>query len=484
MRFFKLVAYFWQIITSRMSKKSIPEIIFNAVSDFGGVYIKLIQFVCLRTNILTEKDKLRFLSFYDNVPIEPMPIRQILTSELGNVKLSQFHSIDPEPFASGTFGQVYKAQLRNGVDIVIKIKRPNLVKKLKYDFGLLKIFTRIFNFLVEQKMIDLRATLSEFERSTFQELDYLQEAQNADYFYKTMRNHPRIYIPKTYLDLCTKNILVQEYVGGIAVTDLIRFNTKHPGVYRSWLLNNYQTDPLLLFPYIAYDIGVQGLLQGIFYADPHPGNIKILPQNRYAYIDFGIVGNSPENRLLYYEVLAAFSKKAAQMDMEKIGKSFLEWGAAKFLQQVHTFDEYFADEKNSLTKLVFDKYKTVLETKRDKFRQFDEEENFVQVCFDIIESGTILNVKVPEKFLTALKTMIVFKSWVSYLEPEFHFMRRTYKKILQDINPSRLQSKKEDFLTNPEISLEFILDWAENLAESDLPFQRKIDKQLMPNIYV
>jgi len=476
--------YLLQIISSRISKKSISEIIFTAVSDFGGVYIKLIQFVCLRTNILTEKDKLRFLSFYDNVAIEPMPIRQILTSELGDVKLSQFHSINPEPFASGTFGQVYKAQLVDGVDVVIKVKRPNLVRKLRYDFGLLKVFTKIFDFLVEQKMIDLEATLSEFEKSTYQELDYWQEAQNADYFYKTMRNHPRIYIPKTFLDLCTKTILVQEYIGGIAVTDLIRYNTQHPGVYQDWLRKNYQTDPYVLFPSIAYDIAIQGLIQGRFYADPHPGNIKILPDNRYAYIDFGIIGDSPDNRLLYYDVLSSFSKKAAQMDMEKIGNSFLEWGAANFLEQIHTFDEYFSDENHSLREMILGKYKSLLESKRDKFRQFDEEENFLQVCFDIVASGSILNVKVPKKFLTSLKTMIVFKSWVSYLEPGFHFMRNTYKRILEDVHPAQLLSKKEEIVTNPEVSLEFILEWAENMAEKDLPFQQKIDKQLMPNLYV
>jgi len=484
MRILKLTVYFLQIITSKITKKTIPDILFTAVSDFGGIYIKLIQFVCLRTNILPENDKLRFLSFYDDAPIEPLSIKHYIEKELGQIGLSRFSSIDATPFASGTFGQVYKARLTDGTDVVIKVKRPHLVSKLRFDFLLLRLFTKIFTLFVEQKIINLDSTLSEFEESTYLELDYIQEAKNAEYFYTIFRNHPRIYIPKTYLELCTNDILVQDYVGGVAVNDLIRFNTKHPGVYRDWLIKNYHTDPYTIFPNIAYDIAIQGINQGMFYADPHPGNIKLLPNNHYAYIDFGIVGSSPENKLLYYELLSSFSQKAADMDMEKIGKSFLQWGSADLLQQTHTFDDYFLENKNSLTNFLIDKYKSILENKREEFRSFDVEENFSQLCFSIVSSGTLLNVKVPHKFLLSLKTMIIFKSWATYLEPQYHFMRNTYQRILSDIDPKTLDSKMAKNVSTPETSLETILEWVETMGELDLPFQRMIDKQFMQNLYV
>lgn len=484
MRIVKLVLYFIQIVVSKIAGKPISEVIFMAVSDFGGVYIKLIQFVCLRTNVFSQEDKLRFLSFYDNAPIEPIDIQAYVTRALGQEKAKQFAFISPTPFASGTFGQVYRARLMDGSDIVIKVKRPHLVGKLQYDFFVLRVFTKIFTILVEQSIIDLNATLSEFRESTYQELDYLQESKNADYFYRTFRGHPRLYIPRTYLELCTRDILVQEYVGGVAATDLIRHNSRYPGIYRQWLQDHYHTDIFYLFPTIAYDIALQGLNQGIFYADPHPGNIKLLPDNRYAYIDFGIVGTSPTNALLYYDLLSAFSKKAVDMDMAKIGRSFLEWGATDLLEGAHTFDDYFSENRLSLMQMIVDKYQAILETKRDEFGAFDEEENFSQLCFDIVSSGSLLHVKVPPAFLTSLKTMIVFKSWVTYLEPHYHFMRVTYQRIIRDVDPKTLARKAKATIPTPEMSLEAILEWMESMGESDFAFQRKIDTQLMGHLYV
>ncbi|MBI3343147.1 hypothetical protein HY032_03245, partial [Candidatus Gottesmanbacteria bacterium] len=233
-----------------------------------------------------------------------------------------------------------------------------------------------------------------------------------------------------------------------------------------------------------YDIALQGLNQGIFYADPHPGNIKLLPDNRYAYIDFGIVGTSPTNALLYYDLLSAFSKKAVDMDMAKIGRSFLEWGATDLLEGAHTFDDYFSENRLSLMQMIVDKYQAILETKRDEFGAFDEEENFSQLCFDIVSSGSLLHVKVPPAFLTSLKTMIVFKSWVTYLEPHYHFMRVTYQRIIRDVDPKTLARKAKATIPTPEMSLEAILEWMESMGESDFAFQRKIDTQLMGHLYV
>ena len=485
MRLIKLIFYFMKIVMSKIAGRPISEIIFTAVSDFGGVYIKLIQFICLRTNVFSPEDKLRFLSFYDNAPVVDIDIHATVTRALGQEKAKQFTSIDPNPFASGTFGQVYRARLTDGSDVVIKVKRPHLVGKLTYDFFVLGVLTKFFNFLVEQSIIDLDATLSEFRETTYQELDYLQESKNADHFYRQFRGHPRLYIPRTYLELCTRDILVQEYVGGVAVTDLIRHNSRYPGVYRQWLQDHYHTDIFYLFPTIAYDIALQGLNRGIFYADPHPGNIKLLPDNRYAYIDFGIVGSAPENALLYYELVSAFSKKASDMDMAKIGRSFLEWGAADFLEAADTFDDYFSHNRQSLTRMITEKYQSILETKRDEFGAFDEEENFSQLCFDIVSSGSLLHVKVPPAFLASLKTMIVFKSWVTYLEPHYHFMRNTYQRILEDVDPKTLIKKaKRGGVSTPETSLEAILEWMESVGESDFAFQRKIDTQLMGHLYV
>src|SRR3989344_2669263 len=153
MRFIKLLHYFLQIIWAKNFSKSITDVIFAAVSDLGGIYIKLIQFICLRHKLFSETEKIRFLSFYDEVPFELISPQQVIQKELGE-KILQFKSIENTPFASGSFGQVYRALLKDGTKVIVKIKRPNLVFKLKVDFVILKEFTQLFNLFYYQKIID------------------------------------------------------------------------------------------------------------------------------------------------------------------------------------------------------------------------------------------------------------------------------------------------------------------------------------------
>lgn len=486
MRLTKLIGYFFQLLLSRLKKESVVEIIFRAVSDVGGIYIKLIQFVCLRTDVFSESDKLRFLSFYDNAQIETLNVYRIVKDELGTAGFNRFSAIDTKPLAAGTFGQVYRAKLVDGTEVILKIKRAGLIQKLQYDFLILRVFSYLLDLIFEQKIINLQKTLTEFEQSTHHELDYLKEARNAQYFYSVYQEHPRVFIPRTYIDLCTPNILVQDYVEGISVADLIRENIKYPGKYRDWLKQHYSTDPLYIYPSIAYDLAIQGFTQQLFYADPHPGNIKILPNNRYALIDFGIVGTPPENRTHFYKMISILAQQADDMDMKRIGSLFLEWGAGEFYNKIEVFDDYFSQGPQSLREFVLQKYTKALERNRGKFRSVESEnrEDFAQMFIDIISSGSDLKVKIPEGMLVTLKSMIIFKTWVSYLEPHYHFMRNTYKRILTDVKETEIINKsKTTSRVTPESALETVLEWLENVAESDLPAYRKIDDQLTPHLY-
>lgn len=485
--FFYLVKFFWQ--RSILKSDKYFDVLHEALSDLGGLYVKLVQFICLRTDVFSDAQKLRFLSFYDAVPFERIDMQKTIMTELGHAAVDCFRFISTQPFASGTFGQVYKGELVDGTEVVIKVKRGQLNLKLKFDFFLVKIAAQLFNLFYYQKIVDVNNLISEFEAMTYQELNYEKETLNANYFYDLYENHPHVLIPKTFVELCTKNVIVQEYIGGISVTDMIRMKINlNDEDYRKWLQQNLTTDLSFVLRSLVIELGLQGLVQEKFYADPHPGNVKILPNNHYALIDFGIVGTSPLNKRSYYSMLQLIVKKAESMDMQKLGETFLEWGATNFYRYLETLDDYFSQTEGELLKLVKDKYARLLEEKRERFREIEllEQENFTKLYFHILEAGQNLNVKLPQGMLAVLRTISVYKSWHEYLEPELHQMRDTYRDLLGIVDKQKLLNE-EQLNARPipvEEALENMLDWLGGVAENDPPFYQRLSREIGTISYV
>lgn len=484
LRYFFLFVYYKSI---RPSEK-IYDVIFKAVQDLGGVYIKLIQFVCLRTDVFPNEQKIQFLSFYDEVPVQEIDIDKTLIDELGQEGVGRFLSVEKTPFASGTFGQVYKGKLKEGVDVVIKVMRKDLIPKMRIDFFLLRILSRVFGLFYYEKLIDVPKLVAEFETATYEELDYKKEAKNAQYFYEMYVGHPSVFIPKTYLNLTTDSVLVQEYVPGIPVTDLIRFKEKTKGdEYSLWLAENYKTDMKKVISDIAFELAMQGCRYDKFYADPHPGNIKILPNNHFAFIDFGIIGKSPTNRRNYYNIVKLMIQRADELDMKALGKEFLEWGAHKFYKYIETLDYHFSTGNEKLTTALTEKYMQLLDSRREKYKEIEvnAKENFVGIYVDIIKTGQFLNVQVPEGMLAAMKSVVIYKSWNTFLEPEYFHMRETYRRVIESIDPDTLinEEASEKEVTIEE-AVEGFLDWVGRVAETDIPFYNRLKSTLGTIAYV
>ncbi len=446
------------------------DTLYRAIGDLGGVYVKLIQFICLRTDIFADDQKIRLLGFYDTVPQDTLDVRAILKRELGDQSLKQFATLVREPFASGTFGQVYRGRLIDGTDVVVKILRPGLKTKLWFDFAVMHVATALFTLLYEQHLIDIKELLRDFKRSTYKELDYQQEAKNGNYFYEKYRGHPYVVIPKTYEHLTSKTVLVQDYIGGISVTDIIRNR------------NAYDGDLRLMIKQLSYELGIQGFTMNYFYADPHPGNIKLLSDGKFAFIDFGIVADSPKNRNTYYHIIKEMIATAENMDTRRISEEFLKWGAGGLSKTLDVLDSYFHNKKGKLHDLVIEKYASLLETYRQRFRAIEavEEENFAQIYLDIVRAGELLGVKIPEGMLATMKTVATSKSWTSYLEPEYHCMREVYKEVLATVNQKYMINEDDLKPTSVgmEEAIEQVLEWLGRVAEKDFAWYNEVQSSL------
>ncbi len=284
------------------------NLICEEFTKLGGVYVKFLQGVLLRSSLMRDWQSSDRLKIFENLESEPLDIQSILQQELPATQLQKITSISPTPFAAGSFGQVYFGNLQDGTQIIIKLLRPMIRETLAYDLKLIGFFTRAFvNKLSRNIDMNVVTAIDEFKRATMRETDYIEEARFGNELWQAYKDNPQFIIPRTYLELSTENIIVQEYVGGISGAQLLRLKEQgiDPAEYvKQQLGSDLSTQMELLgFEYIR-GIFLLPRVQG----DPHPGNVKLLDNNRVALIDFGISARSPREKAAFYGVLREYQR--------------------------------------------------------------------------------------------------------------------------------------------------------------------------------
>jgi ubiquinone biosynthesis protein len=268
------------------------------LEKLGPTYIKLGQLLSTRADILP-LDYMEALSrLQDEVaPFPGAEAERIVEEEIG-VRMSKlFGSFDPEPIAAASLGQVHRATLRDGRQVAVKIQRPGIRTQILDD---LDAFGEVARFVDDHTEVGRRYGLAdmldEFRTSLMRELDYTREARNLAVFRRNMSEYDGICVPEPIMDYTTSRVLTMEYVEGTKVTSL-------PPLRRLELDGNALGDTL----FEAYL--KQILVDGIFHADPHPGNVFITDDDRIALIDLGMVGYiSEEMQQKLLKLLIAISE--------------------------------------------------------------------------------------------------------------------------------------------------------------------------------
>ena len=290
----------------------------------GGIYIKFLQGVMLQSEFFKQWTSPSRLNIFENLDSEMLNIEQVLRNELSSSELAKIGQVQPQSFAAGSFGQVYYASLKDGTPIIIKVLRPLVRETLQFDLRLLGIFSKqFFKMLYENIQVNPDTAIKEFKRASLNETDYIAEADFANELYLAYKNNDQLVIPKTYLQMCTKNIIVQEYVGGISVAQLIK--QKEQGVdprnYVKEVMGS-DLDQQLIELGIKYFYGMFTLprIQG----DPHPGNVKILDNNQVGLIDFGIDAPSPKDKPAFFGLIKEYSNiYSGKLDIEELFGKFI-----------------------------------------------------------------------------------------------------------------------------------------------------------------
>ena len=268
-----------------VARLSPPQRARRAIEALGPTFIKLGQILASRSDLLTPEwtDELgRLHSQVSPVPWEK--IRPQLEEDLGGPPDAIFAEFDHNPIASASIAQVYKARLKTGEEVVVKVLRPGLRKVIEADLRLMSNGARIVErewpeiarYKPQEQMRHLAAGING-------ELDLINEARNCEMLAAIFADRDDIVFPRIHWEHTTERVLVQEFLHGIPLTDHARLDAGH---YDKPLLAQKGTDAFLQM----------ALIEGVFHADPHPGNLLAMTGNRVGFLDFGMIGRLSQKR--------------------------------------------------------------------------------------------------------------------------------------------------------------------------------------------
>lgn len=301
-----LMRYGWTDVAERLGKRSIigwvgrklgpetPKDIMElpmevrarlAIQELGPTFVKLGQVLATRSDIFPPNWIAEFSKLQDQVP--PVPFEALLPgveSALGQSPFEIFKTFNTEPIAGASIAQVYLATLHDGTSVVVKIRRPNVEQQIHADLRLLSYLGRLIESEFDLvRRFQIGKIIGYFSKSLVRELDLALEGRNTERFTHNFADDPYIKFAKIYWEYTSETILVMEHIQGVPGNALAQARAQG-------------LDLQLLAERGANAVLKMVLLDGFFHADPHPGNLFYLPENRIAIIDCGMVSRITQER--------------------------------------------------------------------------------------------------------------------------------------------------------------------------------------------
>lgn len=272
------------------------------IEDLGPTFIKLAQVLSNRPDVLPSELITEFEKLQDKVPAFDEKIaRQLVEEELGKPIDEVFAYFDHQILGSASIGQVHRAKLKTGENVIVKVQRPNIANKVRTDLALLRDFVKLTeSYFKRLGILNPLEVVETFREAMESELDYTNELHNMEQFRKIYRNYRNFYIPKPYSQYSTNKVLVVEFISGCKITDIPQLE--------AWGLLPEKVAENGIDVYLT-----QIFKTGIFHADPHPGNIIIRPNGVVVLIDFGMVGRlSQENKVAFAGMVIGLAQQNAR----------------------------------------------------------------------------------------------------------------------------------------------------------------------------
>jgi ubiquinone biosynthesis protein len=289
-----------------------PERLRRACEELGPTFVKLGQLLSGRTDLL-DPEWTRELSRLQE-QVRPLPFEELrgqIEEDLGAPPEQVFRDLELEPLAAASIAQVHRARLPDGTRVVLKVRRPGIEEVVRADLRLLaRLAERVEKEMPELARYQPRAVVRQFARSIRDELDLVVEARNMQAIARNMAGQPDLVVPEVHPQWSSRRLCVQQYLEGTSAADWVESG-------RTADLDGERIAAL------GADVVLKMVfVDGLYHADPHPGNVLFLPDGRVGLLDFGMVGRlSGARRIEFTSLLAA----VVDRNEERVVETLLGW---------------------------------------------------------------------------------------------------------------------------------------------------------------
>jgi ubiquinone biosynthesis protein len=422
------------------------------LESLGPTFVKLGQILSTRADLLPPAYLDALARLQDQV--EPFPyedVERTIREELG-VRISHaFIEFDKLPIAAASLGQVHRAVLRGGREVAVKVQRPDIHEQIEKDLSAFHEIAAVIDQIGAARNMDAARVVDEFKRTLMSELDYREEARNLVTIAHQLRDFENIVVPLPVDDFTTARVLTMDYVAGTKITAVSRVE---------WTEVDGSTLAEDLFRAYLHQI----LIDGVFHADPHPGNVLLTPDRRIALIDLGMIGriSSTLQEQLFKLILAVGEGRG-----DEAAESLISLGERR-----EDFDE--SDMRRAIANLI------------GRFHRLTMREmNVGRVMLEMSRSGSEHGLKMPPELALLGKTLLHLDEVGHVLDPEFDVnasLRRNAssvmrRRMLKSATPANVFSAAMDvreFAERLPGRVNRILD---ALAANDLRFKVEVIDQ-------
>ncbi|KAK6145041.1 hypothetical protein DH2020_021861 [Rehmannia glutinosa] len=373
----------------------------------GPTFVKIGQGLSTRPDLCPPQYLEELAQLQDALPTFPdAEAFSCMERELGRPLDSIFSSISSSPIAAASLGQVYKAQLKSSGQVVaVKVQRPGIEEAIGLDFYLIRGLGFLINKYVDFVSSDVVALIDEFARRVYQELNYVQEGQNARRFKKLYADKEDVLVPDIFWDFTSGKVLTMEWVEGVKLNE--QDAVERQGLNVLDLVNT------------GIQCSLRQLLEyGYFHADPHPGNLLATPDGKLAFLDFGMMSETPEQAR---SAIIGHVVHMVNRDYEAMARDYY---ALDFLSPdvdvtpiVPALRDFFDDALNSTVSEL--NFKTIVDGLGAVLYQYP--------------------FNVPAYYALILRSLTVLEGLALYADPNFKVLAASYpyfaKRLLTDPNP-------------------------------------------------
>ncbi len=450
--FIYIISVGWDKLTGQLKKESQARYrakeLTNLLVELGPAFVKAGQALSTRPDIIPTILLEELSELQDQLPgFDGDKAMELIEEDL-NKKIDEiFLNIDKNPISAASLGQVHKAILNNNEVVAVKVQRPGLREQITLDLYIVRNIADWLKNNVGFIRSDLVALIDELGKRVFEEMDYLNEAENAEKFRKLHLHNSKIAVPKIYKETSSRRVLTMEWIDGTKLTNL-------EGVKK-----------LGIDPDEMVDIGVQCSLEqllehGFFHADPHPGNLLALEDGRLCYLDFGMMSEvTKESRSGLIQAVVHLVNK----NFDKLSQDFVKLG-------------FLSDEVNlePIVPAFQDVFINAVELGVSKM-------DFKSVTDDM--SGVMYKFpfKLPPYYALIIRSLLTLEGIALSVDPNFKILGAAYpyfaRRLMEDPDPQLRESLKEMLFDHKKFKWDRLEDLLSNAAkQTDLDLEKLLDE--------